>query len=249
MNGITVFEGLGSVFVEVGLAILPLLAVFLIVQVMLLRLPKRRVVIILKGIGLTYIGFAMFMQGVNIGFFPAGTSIGEILGAKPYNWILIPIGLIAGFVITLAEPAVRVLNTQVERTTGGSIPRYVMMYTLSVGVALSVALAMARILGGISLWWFVVPGYLFAFLLIRYSAPVFISIAFDSGGIVTGPLTVAFVLPMTMGVATAVEGRSSLVEGFGMIALVALSPILTVLALGVLYRRKERLHEEHAEKQ
>ncbi len=249
MNDIRVFSGLGHVFLEVGVALAPLLVIFAVVQLWLLRLPRKRIAIILKGLALTFVGFVLFMQGVNIGFFPVGRAIGEALGGKPFNWILIPLGLVAGFVVTLAEPAVRVLNIEVEKVSGGYISRHLMLYTLSGGVAISVGAAMARILIGIPLWCFVVPGYLIAFLMIRYSSPAFTAIAFDSGGIVTGPVTVAFVLPMTLGVTAVVDGRSPLVEGFGMIALVALAPILAVLALGIMYRRKERLYEEDAKKE
>jgi hypothetical protein len=187
------------------------------------------------------------LQGVNVGFLPAGEAMGIALGNLPHKWVLIIIGFILGFVAAFAEPAVRVLTYEVEKASGGSIPRQIMLYTLSIGVAFSIALAMARLIYGISLWYLIIPGYLIALILMFFSNQTFISIAFDSGGVATGPMSVTFVLTMALGVASAIEGRDPLLDGFGLISLVALSPILAVLLLGIAYNRKEKENEQGLE--
>lgn len=243
MNGIPSLEGLHHVLVEVALALIPLVALFLVAQVFFLKLPARKVAEVLKGLVLTYLGLVLFLQGVYAGFMPVGEAAGIELGKKLHDWVLIPLGFVLGFVAAFAEPAVRILVGEVERASAGYIPRRLMLYVLSLGVALSVALSMARIVFGWPLLYFVIPGYLLAFLLARWSKRNFVAIAFDSGGVATGPMTVTFVLALVIGVASAIEGRDPLVEGFGMIALVALTPILAILVLGLLYAGKERRGE------
>ncbi|NPV80926.1 MAG: DUF1538 domain-containing protein [Firmicutes bacterium] len=240
MKEIKVFAGFGHVLQEVAMALVPLAVLFLCLQAWVLKFPRQRVIKVLKGLILTFIGLALFLQGVYVGFLPVGRSLGEILGALDYSWLLIPIGFILGFVAAFAEPAVRVLTYEVEKASGGYIPQQVMLYTLSLGVAASVALSMWRILSGFSLWRLVIPGYLISFIIARYSTPSFVAIAFDSGGVATGPMTVTFISAVALGVASVIKGRNPLIEGFGMVALVALSPILAVLSLGLLYNRKEK---------
>ena len=156
-----------------------------------------------------------------------------------FNWILVPIGFVLGFVVTMAEPAIQVLNMEVEKVTGGYIHNKVMLYFLHRGVAVAVALSMLRILLGISLWYFIVPGYLIIFILAREVKPLFVGLAFDSGGVVTGPMIATFILAFTVGSSEAVPGSNPLFDGFGMIALVAMVPILSLLILGALYARSE----------
>lgn len=234
---LSIFTGFVHVLKEVALALSPLLIMVIFFQIFILRLPIGQFLDIIKGFFLTFLGIALFLQGVYIGFIPIGQKMGMILGGLTNNWVLIPIGLILGFVAILAEPAVHVLNLQVEKVSGGYIPRKLMLYCLAIGVAFSVALAMARILYGIPLAYILIPGYLLAFLMMRYTSEIFISIAFDSGGVATGPMTVSFILAMAIGVATAIEGRNPIVEGFGMIALVAFAPIISVLTLGFIFNR------------
>lgn len=243
MNEIKIFDGFSHVLLEVAVALIPLVFVFLILQLWLLKFTKKKVLNVLKGLALTYIGLSFFLQGVYVGFMPAGEILGKALGSLYYKWLLIPIGFILGFVATFAEPAVRILNHEIERASGGYIPQKIMLYTMSFGVAVSIAISMARILIGFPLWVIVVPGYVAALIMARYSTPTFVAVAFDSGGVATGPMTVTFVLAMTLGIASVIEGRNPLYEGFGMIALVALSPILSVLTLGLLYRRMEKQNE------
>ncbi len=241
---IQIFAGFGETLVEVFLALIPLLLFFLFFQFFLLKLSGRKLLTIFKGIVLAFFGLALFLQGVYVGFLPAGEFMGEAMGSLPYNWILVPIGFILGLAATFAEPAVRVMGHEVERASAGYIPAQIILYTMSLGVAISIALSMWRILAGFPLWYFIIPGYGLVLILMFISDRTFVGIAFDSGGVATGPMTVTFILTMALGVAASVEGRDPLLDGFGMIALVALSPILTVLILGLLYGRKGREHGE-----
>ncbi|WP_017754141.1 DUF1538 domain-containing protein [Calidifontibacillus oryziterrae] len=240
---ITIFEGFGHVITEVALALLPLLILFLFFQFFILKLPIRKLMDILKGMLLTFFGLAFFLQGVHIGFLPAGEQMGMILGQFSNKWFLVPIGFIFGFVAVFAEPAVRVLNHEVEKMSGGYIPQKVLLYTLSIGVAASIALSMVRVILGISIWYFIIPCYLLAIILMYYSSATFTAVAFDSGGVTTGPMTATFLVAMFVGIATVLEGRDPLLDGFGMIALVAIAPVLSVLLLGLLYGRKEKENE------
>ncbi|CDQ17832.1 Protein of unknown function [Halobacillus karajensis] len=237
---IKIFEGFWGVLLDVAMALIPLFFLFLIFQFIFLKLPWAKLQDILIGFTLTYFGLALFLQGVHIGFLPAGALMGEELGSLHHLWLLIPIGFVLGFVAVYAEPAVSVLTHQVERVSGGYIPNKVLLYTLSVGVGLSIAISMIRILLGIPLWYFIVPGYIFVLIIVRFSTKTFTSIAFDSGGVATGPMTATFILALFVGISSVIEGRDPLVDGFGMVALVALAPILSVLTLGIIYRRKEQ---------
>ncbi|GAA5346282.1 DUF1538 domain-containing protein [Planifilum fimeticola] len=243
---IHVWEGFGEVLWEVAMALFPMLIFFLFFHFFFLKLPKKKLKDIFVGMVLTFLGLALFLQGVHVGFMPAGEAMGQILVEKSARWIVIPIGFILGFLAIFAEPAVRVLNQEVEKVSGGYIPAKVLLYTLSIGVAISVALAMLRILWDISLWYLVIPGYVIAFLIAFRSKKDFVSIAFDAGGAATGPMTVTFILSIAIGFASGMEGRDPLMDGFGMVALVALTPILTVLVLGLLYGRKEKEKDEQS---
>ncbi|QAS54325.1 DUF1538 domain-containing protein [Halobacillus litoralis] len=237
---ITTFEGFGHVFLDVATALIPLLFLFLIFQIIFLKLPLKKLQDIGVGFLLTFLGLAFFLQGVHIGFLPIGEMMGQKLGAIDHIWLLVPIGFVLGFVAIYAEPAVSVLTHQVEKVSGGYIPQKVLLYTLSIGVGLSIALSMVRIILGIPIWYFVVPGYIIALIIVKYSTKTFTSIAFDSGGVATGPMTATFILALFVGIASVTDGRDPLLDGFGMVALVALSPILSVLTLGIIYRRKEQ---------
>lgn len=237
-SNIVLFAGFGHVLLEVAEALAPLLIVFIFFQFYFLKIPWEKVSNIMVGMLLAFLGLAFFLQGVKVGFMPTGRLFGEQLGQLPYNWIAIPIGMLLGLVATAAEPAVRILNYEVEKVSNNTISQRTMLFTLAIGVAFSIGLAMVRILYGISLWYFLVPGYLISLIMIRYSSKLFVSVAFDSGGVATGPMTVTFISAMAIGIATGIEGRDPLIEGFGMISLVALAPILSVLALGILYKER-----------
>ncbi len=243
MNTVIIFEGFGDVLLEVLLALTPLVISFLIFQVFFLKLSKDKIINLIKGVILAFIGLSLFLQGVQVGFLPVGQAIGIALGSKSYNWILIPIGFLLGFVITLAEPTVRIMTLEVESVSSGYIRRQFMLYTLSIGVGTAVAASMTRILLGFPLWYIILPGYLIAFIMIYFTKSTFVSIAFDSGGVATGPLTVTFIMAIALGVASSIPGRNPLLDGFGMTALVVLAPIIAVLVLGILYNKKEKENE------
>jgi len=236
------FKNIDHVMYEVTMAILPLLIFFLVFQYIFLKLEKEKIKNIIIGLLFTFVGLVLFLQGVEVGFFPAGEAIGELLGERENTIILLPtLGFLFGLVATFAEPAIRILNYEVEKVTAGSISKNVMLITLSLGVGISIALSMIRILVGIPLWWFIGPGYALVMILAFISKDRFISIAFDAGGVATGPMTVTFIMAIAVGVASVTEGRDPLMDGFGMIALVALTPILSVLILGLIYTKKERM--------
>ena len=230
-------QGFPTYLWEVFLALAPILALFAAFQIFALRLPAPEIKRLAVGLAYTYVGLALFLTGVNVGFLPMGGAIGAALGAAPYKWLLIPLGMLMGYLAVKAEPAVHVLNEQVEQVTSGAVKKSVMMKTLSVGVAISVGLSMVRVLTGVSLWWFVGPGYFIALLLTFFTDPIFTAIAFDSGGVASGPLTAAFMLPLCMGACGAVGGNI-LEDAFGIVAMVAMTPLIAIEALGVIYRSK-----------
>lgn len=232
--------GLWSEFVqvvrEVALAVTPLVVVALLVNLLYLRLPRAQVRTVLTGLLLTGVGTILFLYGVRIGFMPAGQTIGELMAVSRPG-LLVPIGFVLGLVTILAEPTVRVQTAEVARVSGGAIPERLLLYALAVGVGAAVALAMLRVWLNIHLLAILIPGYTLAFILMFFVTPGFTSIAFDSGGVATGPLTVTFILSVALGAAMGMPGADPVVAGFGLVALVGLAPVLAVLVLGVMYRR------------
>ena len=168
---------------------------------------------------------------------PAGNYLGKLIGSLAQNWLLIPIGMVIGYFIVAAEPAVHVLNKQVEEITSGAIPKRAMRLSLSVGVSISVGLSMLRVLTGLSIIWFLIPGYLIAILLTFIVPDIFTSIAFDSGGVASGPMTATFLLPLAMGACEAVGGNIA-ADAFGVVAMVAMTPLITIQILGLTYKIK-----------
>ncbi len=228
---------------EVALALAPIAVFFAIFQIISLKLQKKQLWRIIFGIFYTYVGLVLFLTGVNVGFMPAGNYIGQQIAALPYRWILIPIGMLMGYFIVKAEPAVHVLNKQVEEITSGTIPAKAMDVSLSVGVAVSVGLGMIRVLTGISIFWFLVPGYLLAIVMTFMVPDIFTAIAFDSGGVASGPMTATFLLPFAMG-ACEMLGGNIVTDAFGIVAMVAMTPLITIQALGVLYQYKLKKSEK-----
>ncbi len=224
-------------FKEVALALLPIIAFFMIFQFIFLKLPKSQIIKMVVGLGYTFIGLVLFLTGVNVGFLPIGNYLGETLGASGYSWILIPLGAIMGFFVVMAEPAVHVLNKQVEEITVGAISRRSMLLSLSIGVAVSVALAMIRVLTSLSIWYFILPGYAIAIVLSFLVPKVFTAIAFDSGGVASGPMTATFLLPFAMGASAAVGGNV-MTDAFGLVAMVAMTPLITIQIMGLVYKIK-----------
>ncbi len=239
MTDLLKFLEIKEVLLEVIVALCPLVLLFAVFQIFFLRLPREYVVRLVKGLGLSFLGLLFFLQGVKVGFLPVGTRMGEILGDTHHTWILIPIGFILGLASTIAEPAVRILSLEVEKASSGAIRARSILFTLALGVACFVALGMARIVYGIPIHYFIIPGYLLAVVMLWFADATFVSIAFDAGGVATGPMTVTFVMAMAVGVATIMENRSPVLDGFGLIALVALAPILSVMGFALLYSARK----------
>jgi len=225
--------------IDVLQAIIPLVLFFLVFQVFHLRYPRRQVMKLLLGMAFTAVGMVLFLSGVFLGFLPTGQDMGRFFGSYEEKWILISVGVLLGFLATFAEPAVRVLCYQVEKASTGYIKYSLMLYTLSLGVAVLVGIGMARIIYGIPLSYIIIPGYLLAILLLFFSDRDFIGISFDAGGVATGPMAVTFLMAVAIGAASVMEGSDPLVDGFGLIALIALAPIIFVLSLGVLFRLRK----------
>ncbi len=224
---------------EMAISILPIVFSFGIIQLVTRDLNKRTLIKIAVGIVYTYIGLVLFLTGVNVGFMPAGNYLGQTIAALPFSWIIVPIGMIIGYFIVQAEPAVFVLTKQVEEMTSGAISAKAMGTSLSIGVALSVGLAMIRVLTGISILYFLLPGYLIALILTFFVPKIFTAIAFDSGGVASGPMTATFLLPFAMGACEALGGNI-ITDAFGIVAMVAMTPLITIQIMGLIFRIKER---------
>lgn len=244
MSQIAVWQGIGGTFLRVITALAPLVALFIIFQLLILKLPRSYVFNLLKGSLLAVAGLVLFLQGVKMGFLPAGEAMGQVLGVIRAQWLLIPFGLMMGFLATWGEPAVRILSDQIEDASGGSIRKHLVLYGICSGVALFVALGMARIVYGVPLLWIIIPGYLLAIAMLWFSDRRVIAIAFDAGGVATGPIVVTFVLAIAVGMSSTIEGRDPVLDGFGLIALIALAPILTIMLFGLILRVKSRTKKE-----
>ncbi|MDF2484840.1 MAG: hypothetical protein K0R46_1008 [Herbinix sp.] len=224
---------------EVFLALLPILVFFLVFQLIALRLAKRSLLRLGSGIVYTFLGLVLFLTGVNVGFMPVGYLLGMKLVEHSFDAFLIPLGMVIGYFIVAAEPAVHVLKEQVENITDGNITGKAMGLSLSIGVAISVGLAMLRVITGISIWYLIIPGYAIALILTFVTPSLFTSIAFDSGGVASGPMTATFLLPFAMGATKAIGGNVQ-TDAFGIVAMVAMTPLITIQCLGLIYRIKSR---------
>ena len=224
---------------EIAISLLPIIVFFGVFQIVSLRMARRSLLKIVVGLVYTYIGLVLFLTGVNIGFMPAGNYIGQVLAGLEYRWIIVPVAMVIGYFIVRAEPAVYVLNKQVEEITDGAISAKTMGIGLSVGVAVSLGLAMVRVLTGISILWFVIPGYALALGISFFVPKIYTAIAFDSGGVASGPMTAAFLLPLAQGACVAVGGNI-VTDAFGVVAMVAMTPLITIQLLGILSRLQIR---------
>ena len=220
---------------EIMVSLLPIAVFFAVFQIVSLKLKKKTLLKIIIGVVYTYIGLVLFLTGVNVGFMPAGNHLGQTIAALPYRFILIPIGMIIGYFIVKAEPAVYVLMEQVEEITSGAISGNSMGISLSLGVAVSIGLAMTRVLTGISIFWFILPGYVIAICLSFFVPKIFTAIAFDSGGVASGPMTATFLLPFAMGACQAVGGNI-VQDAFGIVAMVAMTPLIAIQIQGAIYK-------------
>uniref|UniRef100_UPI004057308C DUF1538 domain-containing protein n=1 Tax=Acetatifactor sp. TaxID=1872090 RepID=UPI004057308C len=237
-------EGFPTYIEEMAISIFPIVFFYAIFQLISRDINKRTLIRVCVGIVYTYIGLVLFLTGVNIGFMPAGNFLGQTIAGLSFSWIIVPIGMIIGYFIVLAEPAVFVLTKQVEEITSGTISSKSMRTALSIGVSVSVGLAMIRVLTGISILWFLVPGYLLALVLTFFVPKIFTAIAFDSGGVASGPMTATFLLPFAMGACEALGGNI-ITDAFGVVSMVAMTPLITLQTLGLIFRLKEnKLHKE-----
>lgn len=238
-------KGLPYYMKEMLISLLPIIAFFFIFQIVSLHLHKKMLVKIIVGIIYTYIGLVLFLTGVNVGFMPAGNYLGQVIASLPFSWIIVPIGMLIGYFIVKAEPAVYVLTEQVEELTSGAISAKAMGMSLSIGVSISLGLAMVRVLTGISILWFLLPGYAVALGLTFFVPKIFTAIAFDSGGVASGPMTATFLLPFSMG-ACEVLGGNVVTDAFGVVAMVAMTPLITIQVLGLVYKIQELMKEKQA---
>lgn len=220
---------------EVMVSLIPVAAVFAIFQLLSRRYQRRQIKRILIGFTYTYIGLVLFLCGVNVGFAPVGSFLGKEIGSEEWRWLLVPIGMVIGYYIVKAEPAIQVLNHQVEGVTNGAVSARAMNRSMSIGVAVSVGLAMLRVLTGLPIYLVMIPGYMIALVLTRFVPKMFVGIAFDSGGVASGPMTSTFLLPLSIGACEAVGGNI-MTDAFGVVALVALTPLIAIQIMGIQYQ-------------
>ena len=233
---------------EVAIALGLIVAFFLICQIFFLKLSKRHLLRIAIGVIFTYIGLVIFLTSVNVGFMPIGYKLGNTL-AQGNKAFLIVFGLFVGILTVLAEPAIHVLNAQVEDVTGGLVSKKSMMIGLCIGVGASIALSMIRIVFDFSLVYYVIPGYFIALALSLFVPPVYTAIAFDSGGVASGPMTSGFILPFAVGACVGLQGEAAVLrDAFGVVAMVAMTPLITIQLLGFRGIVAERVNERKAMK-
>ncbi len=223
---------------EIAIALAPILIFFLIMQFSMLKLPLHEMTRIGVGSLYTFIGLVLFLTGANVGFMPVGSLLGNALAQMSVKWLIVPIAMVIGYFIVAAEPAVHVLARQVADATDGSIRPKALKTSLSIGVAVSCGLAMLRVLTGISIYYMLVPGYAVAIILAFIVPPIFTAIAFDSGGVASGPMTATFLLPFAMG-ACVTLGGNVITDAFGVVAMVAMTPLIAIQVMGLIYKIRQ----------
>ena len=235
---------------DMAIAIGPIVVFFLIFRFAANKnMPKTVFWRIVFGLIYTYFGLVLFMAGAHAGFSAAGEALGKKLGER-FPFVLVPLGCLIGFMIVAAEPAVHVLNDQIEKISGGAIKKKHVLLTLMVGVGLSVGLSMTRVLFTYSIWWLVLPGYALAILLTFVTPKSYTAIAFDSGGVASGPMTATFLLPLAMGACLSINGESGVIRfAYGLVAMVAMSPLIVLQALGLYVTLKARIAERKKERE
>lgn len=232
----TFFNMLPEYMKEVAIALLPILLVFYLMLIFGKKISKHQIIRISIGAIYAYVGLVLFLVGVNLGFLPVGKELGDRIGHMDNKWIIVPLGMVIGFFVVAAEPAVHVLTEQVFEITSGSIPKKALRYSLMIGVMLSVGLAMLRILLQIDIMYILIPTYLISLILTFFTPDIFTAVAFDSGGVASGAMTAGFLMPLALGLNGAVQGDSAF--GFGVVAFVAMTPLITIQILGVIYKIK-----------
>ncbi len=237
--GVAYLEALPDYLKEMAIALSPIIIIFLLFQIISFRMSKKNFFKILIGILYTYVGLVLFLTGVNVGFSPLSAELGRVLAGGWTQYILIPLAMLMGWFIISAEPAVFVLEKQIEEVSAGAIPGKAIKIGLSIAIAVAMGLSMIRVLTGISILWFVVPGYAIALILMFFVPDIFTAIAFDSGGVASGPMTATFMLQFFIGVCDA-RGGNILTDAFGLVAMVAMMPLITIQLLGVVYGYKQK---------
>lgn len=227
--------------VEVVKALLPIVVFFVLYQIFSIKMPKKELMKVFIGFIYTFIGLVLFLTGVNVGFMPVGNQLGAELACLEQQWIIFPIVMLMGYFIVQAEPAVVVLTKQISDLTDGAIPEKAMKIALSLGMALAMVIGVVRAYFGVPIMYFLIPGYLIAIILMFFVPEIFTAIAFDSGGVTSGPMTATFVLPLIIGVCEA-SGRLNInvmKDAFGLIAMVAMMPLIVVQTMGLVYKLKQ----------
>ena len=249
--GSSYLKALPHYFLEVLKSVLPIAAFFFVYQLFTGRMNKTSLVKILIGLVYTIVGLVLFLTGANVGFMSAGSALGQIFGNSEYVWLVIPIGMIVGFFIVAAEPAVQVLQAQVENVTSGAIPKKALAFALEIGVAISVGIAMLRAITGISIMIPLIIGYSIALILTFFVPEIFTSIAFDSGGVASGAMTSTFLLAFSVGVCYGVNGNteSIMTDAFGTVAMVAMTPLIAIQILGIVYKIRIKNVEQSVQTQ
>lgn len=241
-------ENAGHVAKEVAIALGLIVLFFLICQIFFLKLPKRQLYRIGVGVIFTYLGLVLFLTGVNVGYMPIGYKMGTQMSLL-HPALLVGLGLVMGILVVLAEPAIHVLNAQVEDVTGGYIKRKSMIIGLCAGVGSAIALSIVRIIFDFPLVYYIIPGYFISLALSLFVPPVYTAIAFDSGGVASGPMTSGFILPFAIGVCVALQGENAVLrDGFGVVALVAMAPLITIQLLGFRAIVSNKIRERRAMK-
>ena len=221
------------------MALLPILIIFLVFQIISFHMNRRSFWKILMGVGFTYLGLVLFLTGVNVGFASLGSVLGAALTQGPLRYFMVPLSMLLGWFIISAEPAVQVLRKQIEQVSSGAISGRSIQLGLSVAIALAMGVSMLRVLTGLSLLYFLIPGYVISLALSFFVPDIYTAIAFDSGGVASGPMTAAFMLQFMIGASSALGGNV-LSDAFGIVAMVAMMPLITIQLLGVRAAIQER---------
>jgi hypothetical protein len=220
---------------EVVYAVIPITLVVIILQFTIIWLPLEMFLQFLIGVAMVSVGLVLFLLGVHIGLLPVGEMIGSALPKTNKLWMILFFGFLLGFVVTVAEPDVRVLANQIDLVSNGEISSNILIYSVALGVGIFVTFALLRIIFNIKITHLLIGGYGLAFLLAAFTPANFIPISFDAGGVTTGPMTVPFILALGVGVASVLKGKATASDSFGLVALASIGPILAVLILGVIY--------------
>lgn len=228
---------------EVAISLLPIIGIFLLLQILILKISKRSLVKIFVGLVYTYVGLVLFLTGVNVGFSSLGSVLGAALAQGWTRYIMIPLAMVFGWFIILAEPAVKVLEGQIEEVSAGAIPGKAIKISLSAAIAVAMGIAMLRVMTGISILWFLIPGYTIALALSFFVPDIYTAIAFDSGGVASGPMTATFMLQLFIGASIALGG-DVLKDAFGAVAMVAMMPLISIQTVGLIYKLKDRRAEK-----